>query len=71
MDAGAAWIALTNGDGLGVRTGNRQCYFSTDRLVDCYTGDDTDNAIVFNHSEFLTEFATCRFRYIETQDMAR
>lgn len=70
MDAGAAWIALTNGDGLGVRTGNRQCFITSDRLVECDAGDDSDDTILMNHSEFLSEFATSRFRYIETQDMA-
>ncbi len=70
MDAGAAWIALTNGDGLGVRTGNRQCFMTSDRLVEC---DDADSSgtLNLNHSEFLSEFATSRFRYIETQDMAK
>lgn len=70
MDAGQAWIALTNGDGLGVRTGNRQCFLIADRLIECDAGDGTDETVPLNHSEFLSEFATSRFRYIETQDMA-
>lgn len=69
MDVGAAWTALTNGDGLGVRTGSRQCFMIADRMVECDVGDDSDDTLQLTHSEFLSEFANSQFQHIETQDL--
>lgn len=68
MDAGAAWNVLANGDGEGVRTGARQCFIVDNRLVECDAGDDSDDTVLLNHSEFLCEFASSRFRHINPSD---
>lgn len=60
MDAGEAWNYLTNTTD-GVRTGRVQCFLKSDRLVECDAGDDTDQTVVLNHSEFLSRFKASRF----------
>ncbi len=69
MDAGDAWNLLSNNNTIGVRNGKVQCFMRSDRQIECDAGDDTDDTVTLNHSEFLDRFKFSRFVEISTDQV--
>ncbi len=71
MNARQAWVWLNeSANSLGVITGNRQCFLIGSDQVECDVSDNAESTVTLSQSEFMDEFGGCKFRAIETRDMA-